>query len=107
MQGNRSMSVTILVTLILVALDKVSSFRNSNPGKLLRPRSRCHVVTNNDAEDIEPILLRAAKGNPVERTPVWMMRQAGRHMQAYRDLCKVHKTFRERSEIPDIATEIR
>ncbi len=104
MQGNRRMSVVILVTIILVFADKVSSFRNSNPGKLSRLCSRCHAVADNDAE---PILLRAAKGNSVERTPVWMMRQAGRHMQAYRDLCKVHKTFRERSEIPEIATEIR
>jgi hypothetical protein len=55
----------------------------------------------------DPILLRAARGEKVERPPVWMMRQAGRHMQAYRDLCKTHKTFRERSENADISTEIR
>ena len=35
-----------------------------------------------------------------------MMRQAGRHMKVYRDLCKVHKTFRDRSENADVATEI-
>lgn len=29
----------------------------------------------------EPLLLRAAKGQEVERVPVWMMRQAGRHME--------------------------
>jgi len=42
----------------------------------------------------------------VERTPVWMMRQAGRHMGVYRDLCKEHKTFRERSETAEVAVEI-
>lgn len=56
--------------------------------------------------DIDPLLLRAARGEEVERVPVWMMRQAGRHMQVYRDLCTKYKTFRERSEIAEIATEI-
>jgi len=54
----------------------------------------------------EPLLLRAARGETVERTPVWMMRQAGRHMQVYRDLVAKYPTFRERSEIPEAALEI-
>ena len=54
----------------------------------------------------DPLLIRAARGEKTERTPGWMMRQAGRHMQCYRDLCKEHKTFRERSEIPEVAVEV-
>jgi len=54
----------------------------------------------------DPLLIRAAKGEKVERTPVWMMRQAGRHIKEYRDLCKKYPTFRERSEIPDVAVEV-
>lgn len=53
-----------------------------------------------------PLLLRAARGEAVERPPVWMMRQAGRYMKAYRDLRQQYPSFRERSENPDIATEI-
>ena len=54
----------------------------------------------------DPLLIRAARGETTERTPVWMMRQAGRHMQCYRDLCKDYPTFRQRSEIPEVAVEV-
>jgi uroporphyrinogen decarboxylase len=35
-----------------------------------------------------------------------MMRQAGRYMKIYQELCKKHPTFRERSEKVDLAVEI-
>lgn len=54
----------------------------------------------------DPLLLRAARGETVERTPVWMMRQAGRHMKAYRDLTSRYPTFRQRSETSEISKEI-
>ncbi|PSC73649.1 uroporphyrinogen decarboxylase [Micractinium conductrix] len=51
-------------------------------------------------------MLRALRGEEVERPPVWMMRQAGRYMKVYQELCKKHTTFRERSENVDIAVEV-
>ena len=53
-----------------------------------------------------PLLLRAARGEVLERPPVWMMRQAGRYMKAYRDIREKYPSFRERSEIPEVAIEI-
>jgi uroporphyrinogen decarboxylase len=53
-----------------------------------------------------PYLLRAARGEVLDRPPVWMMRQAGRYMKVYRDLRDKYPSFRERSENPDLAIEI-
>jgi uroporphyrinogen decarboxylase len=58
-------------------------------------------VSSND-----PFLLRAARGEVLDRPPVWMMRQAGRYMKAYRDLREKYPSFRDRSEIPEVAIEI-
>jgi uroporphyrinogen decarboxylase len=51
-------------------------------------------------------LLRAARGEQVERPPVWMMRQAGRYMKVYRDLRDKYPAFRDRSEQAELAIEI-
>jgi len=51
------------------------------------------------------ILIRAARGETVERTPVWLMRQAGRYMAAFREYSTKYP-FRERSETPSMATEL-
>ncbi|MGI0485958.1 uroporphyrinogen decarboxylase [Pantanalinema rosaneae CENA516] len=53
-----------------------------------------------------PFLLRAARGEILERPPVWMMRQAGRYMKVYRDLRDQYPSFRDRSEKPELAIEI-
>ncbi|KAI0559429.1 Uroporphyrinogen decarboxylase 2 [Gracilaria domingensis] len=53
-----------------------------------------------------PLLVRAGRGEPVPRPPVWMMRQAGRYMKVYQELAKKHPSFRERSEVPELSIEI-
>jgi uroporphyrinogen decarboxylase len=53
-----------------------------------------------------PHLLRAARGETLDRPPVWMMRQAGRYMKVYRDLRDRYPAFRDRSEKVDLAVEI-
>ena len=56
--------------------------------------------------DKVPYLLRAARGEELERPPVWMMRQAGRYMKEYRELREKYPAFRDRSEKADLAIEI-
>ncbi|WP_142686309.1 uroporphyrinogen decarboxylase [Chitinophaga polysaccharea] len=51
------------------------------------------------------LLLKTLKGETVSRTPVWMMRQAGRYLPDYIKLRDKY-TFFERCENPELATEI-
>ena len=54
----------------------------------------------------DPLLVKAARGDPVIRPPSWMMRQAGRYMSVYRKLAEWYPSFRERSETTDLIVEI-
>lgn len=51
-------------------------------------------------------LLKSLRKVPLPRPPVWMMRQAGRYMRAYRELRDRYPSFRQRSETPELAVEI-
>lgn len=51
------------------------------------------------------ILVRAYKGEETNRSPVWLMRQAGRYMAEFRNYSEKYP-FRTRSETPDIAIEL-
>jgi uroporphyrinogen decarboxylase len=52
------------------------------------------------------LLLRAARGETVERTPVWMMRQAGRILPQYRKVRSKMGGFKELVESPEFASEV-
>jgi uroporphyrinogen decarboxylase len=53
----------------------------------------------------EPLLVRAARRRPVERTPVWFMRQAGRTLPGYREIRKRYSLFEVCRE-PELCAEV-
>lgn len=58
-----------------------------------------HVLQND-------ILLRALLREPVERTPVWMMRQAGRYLPEYRATRAEAGSFLQLMKNPELACEV-
>jgi uroporphyrinogen decarboxylase len=53
----------------------------------------------------ESVFLQACRGEPVAYTPVWLMRQAGRYMQEYREV-RARVPFIELCKKPDLAAEV-
>ena len=53
----------------------------------------------------EPLLVRAARREPTERTPVWYMRQAGRSLPEYREVRQRHGLF-DVCRQPELCAEV-
>jgi uroporphyrinogen decarboxylase len=52
------------------------------------------------------LILRAARGEKTERTPVWLMRQAGRVLPEYREVRRKAGGFKQMVETPALAAEV-
>jgi uroporphyrinogen decarboxylase len=74
------------------------------------PMTRPLIRSIGNVRGISPALwnshfLRACRGEPSERTPVWLMRQAGRYMQHYRGI-RSGRSFLDLCKDPALATEV-
>ncbi len=50
-------------------------------------------------------MLRAARGESVDRIPVWIMRQAGRYLPEFREM-RTKQSFFELVQNPKLACEV-
>ncbi|KAH1063630.1 hypothetical protein J1N35_028617 [Gossypium stocksii] len=92
---------------LIVQLGFHTAENNKFPGASVSSPKRTKIKKFSIAcSSTDPLLVKAARGDPVSRPPAWMMRQAGRYMAVYRKLAEKHPSFRERSETTDLIVEI-
>lgn len=53
----------------------------------------------------QSLFMQACRGEPTERTPVWLMRQAGRYMAEYRSV-RARQSFLELCKSPQLCSEV-
>ena len=86
-----------------VGMTAISS--KAGPRLPMRVSTRRSVAGDISMNAEHDILLRAARSETTDRSPVWLMRQAGRYMKAFREFSDKYP-FRKRSETPEIAIEL-
>src|SRR3954454_5865949 len=65
----------------------------------------CATEPSSLMRGMDPLLVRAARREAVERTPVWFMRQAGRSLPEYRAVRERH-TFWEVAHTPELCAKV-
>ncbi|MFL6211497.1 MAG: uroporphyrinogen decarboxylase [Pyrinomonadaceae bacterium] len=69
------------------------------------PAPQAAIATPISAALFDSPFMRACRREPVPYTPVWLMRQAGRYMQEYREV-RARYSFLEMCKQPEVAAEV-
>ncbi len=77
---------------------RVASAVVSHPSRILMPKQSPHPSD-------QSLFMRACRSEPTERTPIWLMRQAGRYMQEYREV-RARQSFLELCKSPKLCSEV-
>ncbi|MEM1070439.1 MAG: uroporphyrinogen-III synthase, partial [Planctomycetota bacterium] len=76
---------------------------------LVEARKRWRVAAPQQSQSSHPsvnsLFMRACRGEQTERTPVWLMRQAGRYMSEYREV-RAKQSFLDLCRNPKLCSEV-
>src|SRR4029077_6571221 len=61
--------------------------------------------STNSVDSNDSLFMKACRREPVDRTPIWLMRQAGRYMSEYRAV-RAKATFLELCKNPQLCAEV-
>ena len=92
--------------LVTEAAERSNELVDARRNRITRPAVEMtdkEMSTNHPSHD--SLFLKACRGEPTDRTPIWLMRQAGRYMQEYREV-RANQSFLELCANPKLCSEV-